>query len=99
MRQRELRGWWCDGFIPEKFVVTGKGCHVSGQVWIDNGRTQTLWNFVVLLGPSLKSFDGVDWAMLIPAEDVTGWLSLDFDNKFLKIKTYVGVRDGSPAAG
>src|SRR5258707_732226 len=66
MRQRDLRNWWCDGFLPEKFVVTGNGCHVSGKVWIDNGRTQTLWNFVVLLGPSLKSFDGVDWATLIP---------------------------------
>ena len=49
MRDPDLRGWWCDGFIPEKFVATGKGCHVSGKVWIDSGGPQALWNFVVLL--------------------------------------------------
>ncbi len=96
MRQRELRGWWCDGFIPEKFVATGKGCHIAGQVWIDNGSSQTLWNFVALLGPAAKSFDDVKWAELIPAENLTGWLSLDFENKFLKMKVYAGVPDHDP---
>ena len=53
---------------------------------------------MVLLGPSAKSRDEVKWAELIPAEDVTGWLSLDFENKFLKIKAYAGIPDRNPAA-
>ncbi len=98
MREPELRGWWCDGFNPEKFVATGKGCHVSGTVWLDSGKAQTLWNFVVLLGPSVKRIDEVKWAEMVPAEDVTGWLFLDFERKFMKIKAYAGVRDPDPAA-
>ena len=99
MRRPELRCWWCDGFLPEKFVVTGGGCHVSGKVWFDDGRgAQFLWNSVVLLGSSLKMFEGLDWAALIPAEDVTGWLSMDFERKFLKIKSYVTIPDQDPAA-
>src|SRR3954454_2356991 len=78
MMQPELRGWWCDGFLVEKFVVTGKGCHVAGRVWMDGGGTQTLWNFVVLLGPAIVEREAVRWAELMPAEDATGWLSLNF---------------------
>jgi hypothetical protein len=98
MRQKELRGWWCDGFIPEKFVVTRSGCHIAGQVWMDNGRHhQTLWNFVVLLGRSIVTRDEVKWAELMPAEDVTDWLSLDFENEFMKVKPFAARRDGEPA--
>ena len=86
MGKRELRRWWCDGFIPEKFVTTTKGCHISGRVWMDNGKSQTLWNFVVLLGPPSRSRDEVKWAELLPAVDGTGWLSMDFENQFLKVK-------------
>ncbi len=98
MRQRELRGWWCDGFIPEKFVVTGEGCHVAGKVWIGTGSEQSLWNFVVLLGRSFKSRGDANWAELIPAEELTGWLSLDFEGEFLKIDACAGVPDDSNAA-
>jgi hypothetical protein len=38
MRQPELRGWWCDGFIPEKLVVTRSGSHVAGRAWVDAGK-------------------------------------------------------------
>jgi hypothetical protein len=95
MGQAELRGWWCDGFHVEKFVVTGKGCHVAGRVWIDGGGTQTLWNFVVLLGPGIVEREAVRWAELIPAENVTGWLSLDFENRFMKVKPSAAVADGA----
>jgi hypothetical protein len=86
MRQRELRGWWCDGFIVEKFVVTRSGSHVAGRVWLDPGNgDQALWNFV-LLGPRPMNRDEVQWAELLPAADATGWLFLDFERKFMKIK-------------
>jgi hypothetical protein len=30
--------------------------------------------------------DEVPWSELLPAEDATGWLFLDFDRRFMKIK-------------
>ena len=87
LRERELRNWWCDGFLPEKFVVTRSGSHVAGRVWMDPGNgAQTLWNFVLLLGPRPVHRDEVQWAELLPAEDATGWLFLDFEREFMKIK-------------
>jgi hypothetical protein len=95
MRQTELRGWWCDGFVPEKFVVTAHGCHIAGQVWMDNGRGhQTHWNFVLLLGKCAVTRDAVKWAELMPAEGVTGWLSLDLENEFMKVKPFAAHPDG-----
>ena len=99
MRRKELRAVWCDGFLPEKFVVTGKGSHVAGRAWIDDGRSsQSLWNFVLLLGPSRVERAAVKWAELLPAEDATGWLYLDFERQFLKIKLSAAYPDPSPAA-
>ena len=100
MRHKDLRAMWCDGFIPEKFVVTDSGSHVAGRVWIDNGRgNQSLWNFVLLLGPSRTERAEVDWAKLLPADHTTGWLYLDFERQFLKIKLAAAYPERSSAAG
>lgn len=98
MRQRELRSWWCDGFLPEKFVVTRSGSHVAGRVWMDPGSgDQAPWNFVVLLGPRTVERDQVPWAELLPAADTTGWLYLDFERRFMKIKLSAAYRDAQAA--
>src|SRR5687768_15690598 len=87
MRQRELRSISYAGFRLEKIVVTESGSHVAGRVWMDDGSgDQTLWNFVLLLGPTPVERDAVRWGECLPGEDTTGWLYLDFDRQFLKIK-------------
>lgn len=98
MRRKELRGMWCDGFLPEKFVVTPGGSHVAGKVWMDDGRhSQSLWNFVLLLGRSRAERADVNWAEFLPADDVTGWLYVDFEQQFLKIKLSAAYADPAPA--
>jgi hypothetical protein len=104
MREVELRGWWCDGFLPEKFVVTRSGSHVAGRVWMDPGSRksegrckQTLWNFVLLLGPRPMERDEVPWSELLPADDATGWLFLDVERQFMKVKLSAA-RPDPPAA-
>ncbi|HYE21458.1 MAG TPA: hypothetical protein VEA69_23625 [Tepidisphaeraceae bacterium] len=85
MRRRELQHLWCDGFIPEAFDVVGERCRVTGRVWLTFGDgRQECWNFVVYVGAA-RPREAVDWAVLVPAEDVTGWLSLDFETRFLKV--------------
>ena len=98
MRQRELRSLWCDGFIPDVFEVVGQRCRISGEVWMafDQER-QELWDFVVYLGPA-RPREQIDWAALLPAEDLTGWLSLDFETKFMKVDPFVAHPDGEPTA-
>jgi hypothetical protein len=98
MRQRELQGWWCDGFIPDAFDVVGKRCRITGKAWMALGRErQELWDFVVHLGPA-RPREQIDRAAMLPPDDVTGWLSLDFETKFMKVDPFVAHPDGESAA-
>jgi hypothetical protein len=99
MRDQRLRGLWCDGFVRENFVISPGGSHVAGRVWIADGqRGQALWNFVLLLGRSRVPREQVNWAALLLEEEVTGWLYLDFEQKFVKVKLSAAHPDGTLAA-
>lgn len=98
MRQRDLQWWWCDGFIPDALEVVGERCRITGKVWMALGQErQELWEFVVYLGPA-RPREQIDWAVLLPPEDVTGWLSLDFETKSMTVNPFVAHPDGEPAA-
>ena len=86
MRDPKLRRFWCDGFIPEEFEVVGKRSRITGRVWIDDGNgRQTCWNFALLLGDKALNREKIRWDEMLPGEDVTGWLFVDFHTKFMKV--------------
>lgn len=85
MRAGGLRDWWCDGFVPET-LDEGRGVF-SGRVWMGRGgRDQEVWDFTLMLGAVPGAGERIDWASLLPGEDVTGWLSMDFNQKAMKIE-------------
>jgi hypothetical protein len=88
MRDRALRGYWCDGFIPEDFAVVGDCCCITGRVWIAHGKNQDPWNFTLLLGNAKLTREKVDWETIMPGEDLTGWLSMDFKSRVMKIDPF-----------
>lgn len=93
LRAADYRGWWCDGFIPEQLELRSDRALFVGRVWMANGPLQDEWRFELYLPPDVKSESEVDWSALLPAEDVTAWLSLDISRKFLKIDLSNAVRD------
>src|SRR4051794_8272972 len=98
MRDDRLRGLWCDGFIPEDFAVVGQRCRISGRAWMAFGQgRQESWRFILHLEPA-ASREAIDRAAMLPAEDVTGWLSLDFDTGFMKVDPRGAYADGKPPA-
>ena len=58
---------------------------------------QELWDFVVYLGPA-RPREQINCTALLPPEDVTGWLSLDFETKFMKVNPFVAHPDGELGA-
>lgn len=79
-----FRGFWCDGFAPDTFVADDRGTRIRGRVWF--GRTgQEPWDFVLLAGRERRVREDIDWEALLPARDVTGWLSLDPGTRFMKV--------------
>jgi hypothetical protein len=97
MRQKELTSLWCDGFIPAQFAIVGQRCRITGDVWLAFGQErQELWRFVVNLGRAVPR-ETINWAAMLPEEDVTGWLMLDFETKFMKISPHTAHHDGDSA--
>lgn len=85
LRDSKYRGLGCDGFIAETFEVEAGCACIRGRAWIQRGHDQEAWPFTLQIGRGITSRDEIDWARLLPAEDVTGWLSIDLQRKTLKI--------------
>jgi hypothetical protein len=99
MRQKELTSLWCDGFIPDDFIVVGKCCNISGRVWIGVGsERQECWSFVLHLGGDTLIREEIDWPKFLPDPNVTGWLSMDSKTKFMKIRPTVAYPDLEPSS-
>jgi hypothetical protein len=43
------------------------------------------------------SREEIVWAAVLPAEDITGWLSLDFEAKYMKVNPFVAHPHAEPA--
>jgi hypothetical protein len=94
MPDRHLRSLWCDGFIPEQYLLDDATPRITGRAWIGNGpRQQDKWEFALLLPHPVGSRDEVDWATLLPPENVTRWLSLDQRGKRIQIEPTAAVPD------
>ena len=56
MESSELRGLWCDGFLPEQYDVDSEHPSIRGDVWIAKGRrTMEKWVFTLFLGKPVPS--------------------------------------------
>lgn len=83
--EKRYRFFWCDGFVPEQYVLDGPSPRVIGRSWICNGPQQAQWDFVLLLKHGSSSREAIDWASLIPAEGMAGWVSLDEGRAYVEI--------------
>ena len=71
MPENHLRYLWCDGFISEQYLLDDPAPHITGRVWICSDLRQDAWQFKLFLPPLANSRDAIDWASLLPPENVT----------------------------
>jgi hypothetical protein len=93
MQNRDLRHYWCDGLIPERYHLGDSEPRITGRTWICYGARQEEWKFMLFLPAPVGSQDGVDWASLLPPENMTRWLAFDPDGKRIQIEPAVAVPD------
>ena len=93
MSDPRLRSLWCDGFIPGQYLIGEARPRIEGRAWICEGRSQHEWGFALLLPHQIGSRDEIPWASLLPAEDVTRWLTLDPRRQRIEIEPMAAVRD------
>jgi hypothetical protein len=93
MADGHLRYLWCDGFIPEWYLLNDPRPRITGRAWICNGPRQDEWKFALFLSHPVRSRDEIDWAALLPADNVTRWLAVDQRGKRLQIEPSAAVPD------
>jgi hypothetical protein len=64
----------CDGLIPEEYELQADEPCIRGRAYCGPSG-QEKWQFTLLIGSSVDSPEHIDWPTLLPADDVTGWLS------------------------
>jgi hypothetical protein len=90
------KGFWCDGFIPENYVLDDPFPYISGRVWIGIGSlNQQEWEFTLFLSKSAEGSDKITWSELLPPNNLTQWIEVDFKSKRLNMEPSAGVLDGS----
>jgi hypothetical protein len=93
MPERRLQYLWCDGFIPSEYRLDDPQPRITGRAWICNGPKQAEWEFALLLPRPFRSRQEIDWASLLPAENVTRWLSLDERTRRIEMEPAAAVPD------
>jgi hypothetical protein len=96
MEDRALRFFWCDGFIPQEYLVDDPSPRITGLAWIGSVPRQEQWAFELVLPNTVRSLEHVPWHTLLPAEDVTDWLSIDLEKRQIRIVPSVGVPPPKP---
>ncbi len=92
MPERHMQYLWCDGLVPEQFLLDGPTPRIIGRAWICNGSRQDEWEFTLFLSARSARAE-IDWAALLPAEDVTRWLAFDPEGKRIQIEPTAAVAD------
>jgi len=101
LRSDDFRGIWCDGFAPEMFQLIHGRPTITGRVWLaKSGHRggQERWRFSLLLPENVRGEQDIEWAAVLPPDDVTGWLSLDQSQRVMKLDPVAAYPDRSSAA-
>ena len=82
---RRLR-LWCDGFIPEAYLVDRVPGRITGVVWMGMGpRHQEAWKFTLVLPFSVSGRADIRWSDLLPASEASDWLVVAPEKKEIEV--------------
>jgi hypothetical protein len=77
---------WCDGFIPEAYAIDDAPPKILGKVWIVKVQDQRQWKFELLLPRKYDSVDKIGWNELLPPDNSTEWLTVDWEKQLIQIE-------------
>lgn len=88
------RRFWCDDLIPEEYLFDGPTPKITGRAWIGDTRgNQWEWTFALILPAMTSSLEQMDWASLLPPENMTRWMSFDESRGYIEIEPGVAEPD------
>jgi hypothetical protein len=93
MSDKRFSNLWCDGFIPDVYLIRQKRPMITGRVWIVKVQNQQQWEFKLFLRKRFNSVDEIDWEKYLPPLNVTKWLAVDWDREIIQIEPTAAVPD------
>jgi hypothetical protein len=93
MPKRHRSAYWCDGICPELYFLADTPPYIGGHAWICTDQQQDEWKFEFFLPQKYESREQIDWAALLPPENVTRWIALDEERKLIQIEPAAAVPD------
>lgn len=94
MPTKDLRRLWCDGIEPTDYHLTDQSPSITGRFWLGIGPDlQEKWWFTLLLPKPVSSRENIDWATLLPPDNVTKWIAVEWDQRHIEIDPAVAVPD------
>jgi hypothetical protein len=87
--ENHLRFLWCDGFIPEQYLLDDPSPRITGLAWIGDQQ----WSFSLFLNRPYGSPLEIAWQTLLPPENMTRWLAVDPHGKRLQIEPSAAVAE------
>lgn len=86
LEEYHRRGLWCHGFVAKEYAVDSSPAQIVGQVWIGVGpREHESWGFTLVLKQKAADRASVPWQELLPADDVTGWMTVDLGGRRMAV--------------
>jgi hypothetical protein len=89
---KRLRHCWCDGLVPEDYDFSVVPPQIRGEAWC-GGTGQERWQFTLVLDPGTPTREAIAWPALLPAAELTGWLSPYTDARAMTIAPCDGYVD------
>jgi hypothetical protein len=93
MQENHRRFWWCDGFDPQQYFLDDATPRITGRACLCNGPREDDWEFTLFLAEPVGSQEQIDWASLLPPDNVTRWLAVDERRKCIQIEPSAAVPD------
>ncbi len=94
LAERRYRYFWCDGIEPEEYLLDGPSPRITGRADIYNGpELGWSWTFTLILPAWVRSRHEIDWASLLPAKNVTRWMSFDESAQTIEFDPLAAVPD------
>ncbi len=92
IRRKGRRTLWCDGIDGHSYDLDGDPPKIEGWCYCGSSG-QELWKFTLFLPAPVASREEIDWASLLPPDNVTCWLAFDEERKVLQVEPGAAVPD------
>jgi hypothetical protein len=94
MPTKDLRRLWCDGIEPLEYLLDDPPPRITGRIWFGIGqKQQEKWWFTLLLPSPTVVREAIDWSAVLPPDNVTKWLAVDWKKRHVEIDPSAAVPD------